>query len=124
MQTLSTTADVEALLWALTLTNPRAPMKRGRTEAETCLLNGWTVGTRLVGTQGGTGWSNTSTIEITAIGEEDILAKRIDPGEYTGEGPWTLSCREWREVPAKSCKASKKNVSMGLDPMSTDRAVV
>lgn len=60
-------------------------VKRGRTERETCDLNGWKVGTRLVG--------DGEVIRITAIGEESILAVDDD-----GENLWTLADREWREV--------------------------
>jgi hypothetical protein len=67
-------------------------MKQGRTEAETCKLNGWTVGTKITGTESGPGWSNTDTIEITAIGESSILAK-CSHGH--GEHTWTLRYREW-----------------------------
>lgn len=86
-----------------------ATTQRGRTDAETCLLNGWAVGTVLRGQEqwsGGEGvWT---TIRITAIGEESILCRAIW-NERTGplgvtlswdrrtdrEGLWTLADREW-----------------------------
>lgn len=98
------------------------PMKRGRTEVETCRLNGWEVGTRLRGHEQ---WSGVSagrlgerprdgvwtTIEITALGESTLLAKTVKVeytlnGLPTGEGyedphrenTWTLTGREWEEV--------------------------
>jgi len=75
-------------------------VKRGRTEAETCRLNGWKVGTRLAGNEG----YGDTVIEITAIGQRRILAKRIShagkPAPADDEHMWTLRYREWREVPA------------------------
>lgn len=47
---------------------------RGNTEAETCRLNGWNVGTVLVGDEG----YGPEKIKITAIGEESTVAKRIE----------------------------------------------
>lgn len=86
--------------------------KRGRTERETCDLNGWGVGTTLRGHEK---WADGrgiwTTIRITALGEESILARtireeRTDPdGTITGdsprpdrEGTWTLDLRDWRPV--------------------------
>lgn len=66
-------------------------MKRGKTEAETCHLNGWTVGTVLVGDEG----YGPHTITITAIGRESILAYWHDSNR---EAPTTLICREWSVV--------------------------
>jgi hypothetical protein len=97
--------DFTAFLWMLTLGDPRAPMKRGRTEAETCEINGWTVGTRLVGTESSGGWSSTCTIEITAIGERGILAKCMNHGGY--EGAWSLDSREWRLAPITNSKTKR-----------------
>jgi len=62
-------------------------VKRGSTDAETCRLNGWDVGTVLVGDEG----YGPTTIQITAIGEECILART---GSWC-ESTWTLTCREW-----------------------------
>jgi len=72
-------------------------MKRGRTERETCDLNGWHVGTQLAGDEG----YGVTVIEITALGESNMLATRIShKGEPTErrEGNWTLNCRDWVEV--------------------------
>ena len=69
-------------------------MLRGKTDAETCRMNGWTVGTVLVGDEG----HGPEKIRITAIGEEDIRVRIIDDGSGVGEqndGTWTLSWREW-----------------------------
>jgi hypothetical protein len=73
-------------------------MLRGKTEAETCRLNGWDVGTVLIGDEG----RGPEKIKITAIGESTILARRIENrlGEQVNdpEGIWTLSCREWKSI--------------------------
>jgi len=73
-------------------------MTRGRTERETCELNGWTVGTRLVGDEG----YGPTIITITAIGETRLLATatRVRNGRlcHDGESTWTLTCREWVET--------------------------
>lgn len=70
-------------------------MLRGRTEAETCRLNGWIVGTVLVGDEG----FGPEKIRITAIGDEAILARTIQTGKgdivERSEGLWTLAYREW-----------------------------
>ena len=70
-------------------------MLKGKTEAETCRLNGWSAGTVLVGDEG----FGPEKIRITALGEESILARTIETvkGEAVerSEGLWTLSLREW-----------------------------
>ena len=73
-------------------TTARPKMLRGRTDAETCHLNGWHVGTRLAGDEG----YGVTVIEITAIGEKSILAKHIShkgAAETGRENTWTLTCR-------------------------------
>lgn len=66
--------------------------------AEKCRRNGWVAGTRLVGDEG----YGPTVIEITAVGEEGILAKQIShngkPLEER-EGCWTLSERDWKVAP-------------------------
>lgn len=73
-------------------------MLRGKTESETCRLNGWNVGTVLVGDEG----YGPEKIKITAIGESSMLARRIENqrGEQVedSEGTWTLSYREWKSA--------------------------
>lgn len=59
-------------------------------DADICRKQGWTVGTRLIGTDA----YGTEVITITAIGEENILA-RCDA--HGGELNWTLHAREWKE---------------------------
>jgi len=62
--------------------------------AELCRANGWGPGTRLGGIS-----DVYTVIEITAIGERDILAKKIfhdgAPSEER-EDVWVLVHREWR----------------------------
>lgn len=60
---------------------------------------GWGVGTRLVGDEG----YGPTTIEITAIGEKAVLAKRITCSVsrfYKGETSWTFGCRDWQPAAA------------------------
>ena len=70
-----------------------------RDPAVICRENGWTVGTRLVGDEG----RDHTIIEITAIGDQNILAKTVsENGESkkkTWEGSWSLSTRDWQVVP-------------------------
>jgi hypothetical protein len=69
-------------------------MVEDMSDADMCRKNGWTVGTRLVGDEG----YGPTVIEITAIGECDILAKEISHNgipTLDRERNWTLSCREW-----------------------------
>ena len=64
-------------------------------EAETCRMNGWGVGTRLVGDEG----YGPTVIRITAIGESRILAVcESHPGkpQCGKEGTWVLWCRDWK----------------------------
>jgi len=70
-------------------------MSRRMGSVAICQERGWGVGTRLVGDEG----YGPSVIEITAIGESHVLAKKIAP-ELWGENLWTLSCRDWTEVGA------------------------
>ena len=74
--------------------------------ADECRTNGWTVGTILEGVED----RYADRIVITAIGEQEILARRIAhcsnvaavPQKWEprddDEGLWTLDCREWRKV--------------------------
>lgn len=68
-----------------------------REPADICRENGWEPGTRLVGDEG----RGQTVIEITAIGEQHILAKIISHAGKPGsdrEGLWSLSCRDWEEI--------------------------
>ena len=79
------------------MTGPTPPP--WKSPAQTCRDNGWTVGTRLAGDEG----RGETVIEITAVGETHILAKRIshrgEPYNYAPEGTWVLDGRPWRAVP-------------------------
>ncbi|WP_424137965.1 hypothetical protein [Roseomonas chloroacetimidivorans] len=75
-----------------TLQDPRHP-------ALICRERGWAAGTCLEGDEG----RGPTVIEITAIGQERILARALTEGgrraTYRDEGLWNLSCRDWRPVP-------------------------
>lgn len=63
--------------------------------ADVARLKGWTVGTKLIGDEG---WGPT-VIKITAIGEEEVLARKLSHnGEPVDcdEGTWEFSCRDWK----------------------------
>lgn len=63
-------------------------------EAELCRANGWGPGTRLAGDEG----HGPVVIEVTAVGEERILAKVISCGGQPEDGTeheWTLKMRDW-----------------------------
>jgi hypothetical protein len=64
-----------------------------KSDADICRENGWTVGTILEGDEG----YGPDQIQITAIGETKILAKRIRPRECS-ETSWTLALRNWKKV--------------------------
>lgn len=60
--------------------------------------HGWSVGTRLVGDEG----NGPTVIEITAVGEENVLAKTISrngkpSASHDRETLWSLSGRDWKE---------------------------
>ena len=63
-----------------------------------CKNNGWKVGDRLTGNEG----YGDTIIQITAIGEDGILAKQLSHDgidtPHTSESNWTLSCRDWKKV--------------------------
>jgi hypothetical protein len=72
-----------------------------KTNASICKENGWVVGDVLEGTEFFREGQETCQIQITAIGEKMILAKRVwsTSGNHTSdEGLWTLSHREWKKV--------------------------
>jgi hypothetical protein len=68
--------------------------------ADICRRNGWKAGTRLSGDEG----YGPTVIEITAIGEEYVLAKSVSHNgqatDYPDESLWELCYRDWVEVPA------------------------
>ncbi len=74
-------------------------MMRGESSANFCRRMGWTPGTVLVGDEG----YGPMTIEITAVGERGILARRPYRNVYSeyrdsSDGLWTLGCREWQRI--------------------------
>jgi hypothetical protein len=62
---------------------------------ELCKANGWKVGTRLGGTEYYPTGSSYCVIQITAIGEQAILAKCLT--HKTDESTWILQLRDWKE---------------------------
>ena len=79
--------------------NDQTTLRSNKSPAELCRERGWKAGTRIVGDEG----RGPTVIEITAVGEEAILAKAISHnGEplasSLGEGNWALHCRDWRKV--------------------------
>ena len=66
-------------------------------DAQKCRVNGWKAGTRLIGDEG----YGETVIEITAVGESNILARQISHDGETSqrsEAMWTLTHREWRAL--------------------------
>jgi hypothetical protein len=71
-------------------------------DAGKCRANGWGVGDVLEGFEFGRG----DRIRLTAIGEDNILARtvasKVRGGEWAAaegyETLWTLDCREWKKV--------------------------
>lgn len=71
-------------------------MIRGYTDAHTCSVNRWRVGTIL---------RSIDTVDpiylrITAIGEESVLVRFLDHllGPVSKETPWSLKMNDWAEV--------------------------
>jgi hypothetical protein len=73
----------------------------GESDAAACRRKKWKAGTLIAGDEG----YGVTVIKITAIGEENILARPIshdgEPSEVSYEGSWTLSCRDWKKVRAR-----------------------
>lgn len=64
-------------------------MKRGATEAETARLNGWNIGTRLVGDEG----YGPTEIVVTYIGDTMVVCRWP-----FGDSTTTFECRDWQVV--------------------------
>ncbi len=66
-----------------------------RHAAEICHERGWGVGTLLTGNDG----FGSMTIEITALGNQVMLARTVchngQPTAYGGDRSWRLSDRDW-----------------------------
>lgn len=78
-------------------TAPPSTLHHKGTAADMCRLRGWGVGTRLVGNEG----YGPTVIEITAVGGECLLAKRLGHARVAYkpyESSWVLWCRDWREA--------------------------
>lgn len=74
-------------------------LSRGKSDAGVVRARGWGVGTWLAGDEG----YGTTIIRITAVGEQNILAKKVSHKGVLvneSEGGWTLRCRDWTEVEA------------------------
>lgn len=87
--------------------NPEPKPAKPASSADRCRSNGWIVGARLFNDMG----SAPTTIEITSIGEESILAKVIAcngfaPSWAWQEVLWNLGDRDWVELPAASLAAA------------------
>lgn len=70
---------------------------RGLSDVEICRKMGFDKGTKLIGDEG----YGPSVIQITAIGEEHIMARVISHNGnpvHDSEGMWTLSCRKWARL--------------------------
>ena len=69
-----------------------------RHAADICREHGWRAGTRLVGNNG----FGTTEIEITALGNQVMLARTVsqngEPTAYGRDQAWRLSDRDWREI--------------------------
>jgi hypothetical protein len=61
--------------------------------AELCRHLGWGVGTRLEGDAG----YGPDIIEITAVGEHHVLARRLT-GRCRSEISWVFAYRDWKQV--------------------------
>lgn len=71
--------------------------------AEICRRNGWEPGDVLYSSSDKVPHPRTAcAIMITAIGEREILARRV---EDTCEGLWTLAHRQWRRFRRATVKA-------------------
>jgi hypothetical protein len=76
---------------------PRSTLNDFRWPATICRERRWGVGTQLVGDEG----SGPTVIQITAIGERNILARELSHNgkraTHHNETLWTLGCRDWQE---------------------------
>src|SRR5690625_55079 len=91
----------------------------GETSADHARRRGWTVGTRLISH----GDSGSTTITITAIGRESILAL---PDDNRSECTWTLQCRDWQlETPEQETTTTTdfsipQTFILGAENMTTE----
>lgn len=80
-------------------TTPTVPVSRrnphfrtGESPATHARRRGWDVGTRLIGDEG----YGPTTITITAIGKEAVLARADNSSR---DHSWSLACRDWQVLP-------------------------
>jgi hypothetical protein len=69
----------------------------GKSPADVVRAKGWGVGTWLAGDEG----FGTTVIRITAVGEQDVLARKVShkgAAVNEREGSWTLRFRDWTET--------------------------
>lgn len=71
-------------------TNPHFQI--GESPAAHARRRGWGAGTRLIGDEG----YGPTTITITAIGKEAVLARADDSDRARS---WSLACRDWQALP-------------------------
>lgn len=87
-------------------------------DADLCRMKGWKVGQRLVGDEG----YGPTTIEITAIGVRNILAKAVGAprGDDIGsENLWSLAHRDWQPV-----DTTEKEQCMSKDEAAVEAEIV
>ena len=75
--------------------------------ADQCRALGLKVGDTIEGTEGGTGWWNTTRLTLLWMGDTEAVWRVIDRSNRSPEwsepreaANWTLSCRDWRKVDA------------------------
>lgn len=71
--------------------------QKGKSNAEIARSNGWTPGTVLEGDEG----FGPTRIVITAIGEDQLLARKLSHNgkdTLSTESLWSLQCRDWKKV--------------------------
>lgn len=85
----------------------KATPPRNESDADECRRKGWKRGTRLVGDEG----YGPTVIQITAVGDEEILAREISHNGVPVDGSewsWTLDCRKWKKVCGRDAMSDKE----------------
>lgn len=73
-----------------------------RSEADFVHRQGWKPGTVLEGkpvVRNGQQIESGKIVRITAIGEQQVLAREVRDGVEDGECAWTFTLRQWRVMP-------------------------
>ena len=86
-------------------------MKHGRTNTETAQLNGWTVGTRLVGDEG----HGPTVIRITAIGETAVADASALKEAVSAHEPGERVTVTWTDAAGRSHTTA---VTLGGSPVN------